>query len=150
MTGRAPKTCSWRNPENMAQGCSRPAVEHRGRNYRCEQHPVTENFDANQRARRRRIKPLTTAEKDHIRERDWHVCRECGAPANQVDHIVEIADGGDNRPSNLQLLCDEHHALKTAQSRRDGDPRDGATKRRELSARALQKRRLRERGFYVQ
>lgn len=147
MTGRAPKTCSWRDG---AQGCAKKAVEHRGRDYRCGKHLVVENLDAQQRNRRRRIKQLTTAEKDRIRERDWHVCRECGEPARQVDHITEIADGGDNHPENLQLLCDTHHALKTARSRRTGDPRDGATLRRDLSARGLQKRRLREQGIYAQ
>lgn len=147
MTGRAPKTCSWREG---AQGCSRRAIDRGGReDYRCELHPPQSNLDANQRMRAKMTRRLSKAEKDAIRARDFHVCRECGEPAHQVDHIQEIADGGDNRPSNLQLLCDKHHALKTATSKREGDPRDAATLRRELSARALHKRKLRDQGFYM-
>lgn len=32
-------------------------------------------------------------------------------------HIVELADGGSNEPSNLQLLCPNCHAKKTRMNR---------------------------------
>ena len=144
MTGRAPKTCSWREG---AQGCSRRAEEApNGDDFRCRAHWRTSTLSANQRERQRRIKKLTEVEKDFVRDRDWHVCRECGAPARQVDHIVEIADGGDNRPSNLQLLCDDHHAAKTRRSQEDWNPGN----RRGTSARAQAKRRARAAGVYQQ
>jgi hypothetical protein len=42
-------------------------------------------------------------------ERDNGVCRECGKPANQIDHIK----GSSPDPENLQLLCDRCHTKKT-------------------------------------
>lgn len=32
----------------------------------------------------------------------------------EVDHIVELADGGADDESNFQTLCKAHHAAKTA------------------------------------
>jgi len=39
------------------------------------------------------------------------LCRR--APANEVDHIVPRADGGDDAPENLQGLCKSCHSRKT-------------------------------------
>jgi 5-methylcytosine-specific restriction endonuclease McrA len=36
---------------------------------------------------------------------DGHRCRDCGAPANAVDHSTPIARDGTDHPSNLQALC---------------------------------------------
>jgi hypothetical protein len=48
------------------------------------------------------------------RERD-HVCAGCGCCRGyEVDHVVAIADGGSTAYENLQLLCRECHARKTA------------------------------------
>lgn len=143
MSGRAPKTCSWRSGENPAIGCSRRAVEApNGDDFRCQEHWRKTLAGKGPR----RVRPLTEAEKNFVRERDFHVCRECGEPAHEVDHIVEVADGGGNEPSNLQLLCDEHHARKTRLSQEAWNP--GV--RRDTSARAQAKRKARERGLYVQ
>lgn len=39
----------------------------------------------------------------------------CQSPATEVDHLVEIADGGAFLdPGNVQALCREHHERKTA------------------------------------
>ena len=38
----------------------------------------------------------------------------CTAPATDVDHIVSIADGGDDSHGNLQALCHPCHSRKTA------------------------------------
>ena len=49
---------------------------------------------------------------------EW--CKKQGitAPADVVDHIVEIKDGGDTlSESNLQSLCHAHHNKKSAQAR---------------------------------
>lgn len=46
---------------------------------------------------------------------EWGRKRRCGAPANEVDHIVR-SDWGeldDDSPSNLEALCSYHHKLKT-------------------------------------
>ncbi len=34
--------------------------------------------------------------------------------AEEVDHIVRLADGGTDHPSNLQSLCEDCHKEKTA------------------------------------
>lgn len=37
--------------------------------------------------------------------RDGYRCKDCGAPANVVDHIEPIAHGGTDDLSNLQAMC---------------------------------------------
>jgi 5-methylcytosine-specific restriction enzyme A len=44
-----------------------------------------------------------------LAEEPW--CRWCGAPSNQVDHIIA---GDDHRRANLQALCERCHAIKSA------------------------------------
>lgn len=47
----------------------------------------------------------------HVRE-DTGVL--CGRWANQVDHVVNHAEGGDDSLGNLQALCAYHHRVKSA------------------------------------
>ncbi len=53
----------------------------------------------------------------YVLQRDAYRCRWdegghiCGHHANQVDHI---RPGNDHRPSNLQALCEHHHAVKSS------------------------------------
>lgn len=42
------------------------------------------------------------------------LCRVCGAPATDVDHITPKARGGTDDVDNLQPLCHECHSRKTA------------------------------------
>jgi 5-methylcytosine-specific restriction endonuclease McrA len=47
------------------------------------------------------------------------LCVMCGAEgraqaADEVDHIIALANGGTNEADNLQPLCREHHRIKTA------------------------------------
>lgn len=52
-----------------------------------------------------------------LRLDDW-----CGGVAEEVDHIVNVADGGDEWDwDNLQSACKHCHAVKTA--------REGARRR---------------------
>ena len=39
--------------------------------------------------------------------------QRCGYPGRDVDHIINVAKGGTDDPSNLQLLCEWHHKQKT-------------------------------------
>ena len=65
----------------------------------------------------------------HILERDGFSCQSCGAEGRhesriggsryslEVDHIVEIMDGGaEFDPANLQTLCGDCHKAKTKAS----------------------------------
>lgn len=55
---------------------------------------------------------LSTEQRATIIDRDGGKCLECGAPANEIDHIA----GSSADPSNLQLLCHECHMTKTKSS----------------------------------
>lgn len=55
---------------------------------------------------------------DRISRRQDDRCACCGQPFDtkrrpQCDHIVPLRDGGQNRESNLQLICRQCHAAKT-------------------------------------
>ena len=41
-------------------------------------------------------------------------CMICADRATEIDHIIELADGGSNTLDNLQPLCKPCHATKTA------------------------------------
>ena len=59
-------------------------------------------------------------QRERIAARDGYVCAFCGLvwqpELDQVDHIIELEDGGSNDDSNLQLLCNACHATKTRAS----------------------------------
>jgi 5-methylcytosine-specific restriction protein A len=40
--------------------------------------------------------------------------QRCGAPAEHVDHIMPVAAGGTDHPSNLQALCQSCNLAKAA------------------------------------
>ena len=41
-------------------------------------------------------------------------CNYCGEIGNEVDHVIELAAGGDDSIENLQVLCSACHKVKTA------------------------------------
>lgn len=56
-------------------------------------------------------------------ERDKYQCQECKrngrvTPAQDVDHILNKASGGDDALSNLQALCRDCHVAKTQRESR--------------------------------
>ena len=54
-----------------------------------------------------------------IRRRDKYRCVLCGQPATDVDHIVELADGGSWHDfANLRSLCGGCHKKKTNEMRK--------------------------------
>jgi len=66
--------------------------------------------------------PRATPEWRRLRKvvlaRDAFACRECGRPASDVDHRVELIDGGaPYEPENLQALCATCHDAKSSESR---------------------------------
>lgn len=63
-------------------------------------------------------------------------CKECTATTGlDADHIEPLADGGEHRESNLQMLCTKHHRLKTAR-----EAMERATVRRKKSKHQIKKR----------
>lgn len=69
---------------------------------------------------RTRIRPAVIA-RDKVCQ--WRMSEggKCGAPGNQVDHI---GDRLDHRLENLQLLCAEHHNLKSSRQGNAAKPRE--------------------------
>lgn len=47
----------------------------------------------------------------------------CVYPGRDVDHIINLAQGGTDDPSNLQLLCEWHHKQKTQAEAKANRPR---------------------------
>lgn len=60
--------------------------------------------------------------KDKILMRDKHTCQECKRVGGELelDHIVNVAVGGSDDDSNLQILCVECHKVKTMEESREG------------------------------
>lgn len=58
------------------------------------------------------------AKRQRVAAAHGYRCAACGlvwmAHRDQIDHIVPREQGGSNEESNLQPLCNECHALKTA------------------------------------
>lgn len=53
-------------------------------------------------------------------ERDGYLCVLCGSDFMiEIDHVIELADGGDNSLENAQTLCRPCHRDKTAKSRKE-------------------------------
>lgn len=54
--------------------------------------------------------------KDRVADRAEGKCKKCEQPARpvQFDHAIPLIIGGENRESNLQLLCVPCHRAKTA------------------------------------
>lgn len=63
-----------------------------------------------------RERRLARSARDAAFARDGGVCRLCGAPAMDIDHIGKPIDGDINHRDNLQALCKDCHRKKTADS----------------------------------
>lgn len=67
-------------------------------------------------------KPISASIRWSIFARDGFCCRYCGAQAGQdgvelaVDHVVSVADGGDNSTDNLVTACRRCNGGKSARS----------------------------------
>jgi 5-methylcytosine-specific restriction protein A len=62
-----------------------------------------------------------------ILERDRYLCQceDCKAqnlltPADEVDHIIPVSQGGETQAYNLRAINAEHHKLKTAKESQAG------------------------------
>ena len=54
--------------------------------------------------------------RERILIRDLYTCRSCGIVTKdlEVDHIVNVAEGGTDNDANLQALCVPCHQAKTS------------------------------------
>lgn len=56
--------------------------------------------------------------REQILQRDQYLCQPCRRKgritvATQVDHIIALANKGDDKPLNLQAICEPCHEAKT-------------------------------------
>ena len=56
--------------------------------------------------------------REQILQRDKYLCQPCMragryTEATEVDHILALAHGGDDRPQSLQAICGSCHEAKT-------------------------------------
>lgn len=88
-------------------------------------------------------KPLSKKTRFEVFKRDGFVCQYCGAHPPQavleVDHIVAVAEGGDNDPDNLVTACFNCNRGKGARSLKS-IPQSLADKAAEISEREDQLR----------
>ena len=63
-------------------------------------------------------RPLAPPHETKVMKRDGNLCQPCKragrlSEAKEVDHIVGIAEGGNDHPDNLQAICIRCHIAKT-------------------------------------
>lgn len=61
--------------------------------------------------------PVPERVRQRVAERAGYRCQACGMRVRfggEIDHIIALKNGGENRERNLQFLCATHHKLKTA------------------------------------
>jgi len=66
--------------------------------------------------------------REAVMKRDQYLCQPCKAQgriteATEVDHIVNVAEGGSDDDMNLQAICTECHGVKTQAEARRGAAR---------------------------
>lgn len=105
-------------PQRAPTPCPRPECGHLRP---CPTHQ-REPWDG---SRRRQLDTLTAADRKRIRRRDDWTCQQCGSPGSDVDHIVPLAFGGLNDPTNLQVLCVSCHRTKSSREGAQGRLRRG-------------------------
>jgi len=83
------------------------------RSSRCADHPREAWPDKD---RERRSHYTREARRAMNQYRRTHIlCEQCGAPATDIDHIINLASGGAPAdPANLQALCKACHQRKTS------------------------------------
>ena len=106
----------------LEYGC--PRLSRPGRS-RCAEHDQVLERAKNER--RQTLAPASGAAaqlRRSVRAQEIGWCAHCGPEIPwrttylEVDHIIELADGGPDQWGNLQVLCLAHHREKTAASLR--------------------------------
>jgi 5-methylcytosine-specific restriction enzyme A len=76
---------------------------------------MAHNWDS---SRRPKDPPGWSTTREYVIQRAGGRCQHesgCNHEGKDVDHIVNLASGGDHHVDNLRLLCPWHHKQKTAQ-----------------------------------
>ena len=71
------------------------------------------------------------SQRNRIKRRDGHTCQRCGAQDVdlEVNHIIPVAEGGDNSDDNLESLCIPCHSPETYEQTVRGHARRAARAR---------------------
>lgn len=81
---------------------------------------------------------VSIVERFYVLRRDNHTCQYCGAKAPdaqlQIDHMVPVALGGGNDPSNLITACARCNLGKSSWDGKTSDVRARTTDERKLAA----------------
>jgi 5-methylcytosine-specific restriction protein A len=81
----------------------------------CAVHPPRQRWDNSTRKQRRQGTGWEEqARHKRIMRRDGGRCYLCAGPAQEVDHVTPLAQGGTDRADNLRAVCKPCHAAKTA------------------------------------
>lgn len=78
------------------------------------------NFDARIPSKKATKRNVSETLKKLIAFRQKYLCDSCLIilpPSYEVDHIMSLADGGSNDPSNLRALCRDCHGWKSLNDR---------------------------------
>ncbi len=109
MPPRTPKAC-------RIQGCRGTSTEKHGY---CDTHKgKTNTWNTNKHKEKRTRGRAGQTLRKSILKRDMGLCVMCTSmgltrPAEEVDHIVSLANGGTDAASNLRSLCKPCHKVKT-------------------------------------
>ena len=110
MPQRPKKYCAAYPCKNLVEAGERYCPEHRPR----QEEKKTDSFYVSGRWKKLRAWQL----------QQEPLCAMCAAPAQMVDHIKEIKEGGDPMAvDNLQSLCFHCHNIKSGKARREKGPR---------------------------
>ena len=106
--------------------CLRPGCTRRTSMTYCEEHQRKKYADEDRyrgSSKERGYGARWQRLRKRIMVRDHHACQTClkvglVTVADEVDHIVPKQFGGTDSPDNLQAICKQCHAMKTAREKR--------------------------------
>ncbi|WP_433658058.1 HNH endonuclease [Nocardia sp. CA-128927] len=70
-----------------------------------------------------RYRGVAQPQAERIRQRDRWTCQKCGDHGYEVDHVENVAAGGNDDDANLWVLCQQCHQIKTADEAATGRAR---------------------------
>lgn len=111
-------------PKMPPRPCSEPRCRNMStKNGKCDNHqPEPWKSSKSKTAAERGYGHAWKKLRDKIMRRDDHLCQNClragiVTKAQEVDHILNKANGGTDSPSNLEAICKPCHKEKTIKER---------------------------------